>query len=281
MSRMHFMAVPLRASSHALVTIRRLSLGLIALTVPAAALAQSGPTPAGQTPASPVSAGQPPHAPVAEPWLAQPLASPAVQLPQAPSPAPRGTAVALEPIDLPPAIEQGVDMIYIDQELVPSAVQSASSPATMSTAAWSGGPIDLFMPVNPIYTDLRRGLVKYQQTWGSLPDLPIAAGPTLKTGSTGERVAALRARLGLAPANEFDAALAMKVKSFQSVHGLAADGIAATPSDPGGAAEICACGCRWRTAVAMGEGAQGRRNEGRGRKGRDCDPDDGGVHPLR
>jgi murein L,D-transpeptidase YcbB/YkuD len=134
--------------------------------------------------------------------------------------------VALEPIDLPPAIEQGVDMIYIDQELVPSAVQSASSPATMSTAAWSGGPIDLFMPVNPIYTDLRRGLVKYQQTWGSLPDLPIAAGPTLKTGSTGERVAALRARLGLAPANEFDAALAMKVKSFQSVHGLAADGIA-------------------------------------------------------
>ena len=30
---------------------------------------------------------------------------------------------ALEPIDLPPAIEQGVDMIYIDEELVPRAVQ--------------------------------------------------------------------------------------------------------------------------------------------------------------
>ena len=29
---------------------------------------------------------------------------------------------ALEPIDLPPAIEQGVDMIYIDEELVPKAV---------------------------------------------------------------------------------------------------------------------------------------------------------------
>ena len=32
-------------------------------------------------------------------------------------------APALEPIDLPPAIEQGVDMIYIDEELVPRAVQ--------------------------------------------------------------------------------------------------------------------------------------------------------------
>ena len=29
---------------------------------------------------------------------------------------------ALEPFDLPPAIEQGVDMIYIDQELIPNAL---------------------------------------------------------------------------------------------------------------------------------------------------------------
>ncbi len=33
---------------------------------------------------------------------------------------------ALEPIDLPPAIEQGVDMIYVDQDLVPRAVQNSS-----------------------------------------------------------------------------------------------------------------------------------------------------------
>ena len=36
-----------------------------------------------------------------------------------------GKAPALEPIDLPPAIEQGVDMIYIDEELVPRAVHDS------------------------------------------------------------------------------------------------------------------------------------------------------------
>ena len=36
---------------------------------------------------------------------------------------PRTAAPELEPIDLPPAIEQGVDMIYIDDELVPRAVK--------------------------------------------------------------------------------------------------------------------------------------------------------------
>ena len=38
------------------------------------------------------------------------------------SPIARADKPALEPIDLPPAIEQGVDMIYIDEELVPRAV---------------------------------------------------------------------------------------------------------------------------------------------------------------
>ena len=55
------------------------------------------------------------------------------------SPNPRGAqANALEPIDLPPAIEQGVDMIYIDQELVPHAVQDQGPFANMTSAAWSG-----------------------------------------------------------------------------------------------------------------------------------------------
>ena len=46
----------------------------------------------------------------------------------------------------------------------------------MTFAAWSGAPVDLFTSVNPIYTDLRRGLIKYQQRWGSLPQLPVPAG---------------------------------------------------------------------------------------------------------
>lgn len=148
-------------------------------------------------------------APQGQPWQ-----SPAAEPDKAP---------ALEPIDLPPAIEQGVDMIYIDEELVPKAVHDNG---TMTFAAWSGAPVDLFNSVNPIYTDLRRGLVKYQQRWGSLPQIPVPNGPTLKTGMTGDRVAALRIRLGLPDGLKYDAALAAQVKEFQSVHGVKADGIA-------------------------------------------------------
>jgi len=202
------------------VTKRHLLLALSALTLPAAAFAQvNWPVP------GPVPPPPPPRAPVAEPWMVRPQMPAPTQPWQSPNA--RGhQSNALEPIDLPPAIEQGVDMIYIDQELVPSAVQDQGPFGNMSSAAWSGAPVDLFMPVNPIYTELRRGLVKYQQTWGNLPNVPVPTGPALKAGSTGERVAALRARLGLASSDKYDAALAARVKEFQSVHGIKADGIA-------------------------------------------------------
>jgi murein L,D-transpeptidase YcbB/YkuD len=144
---------------------------------------------------------------------------------QSPAARPNRSA-AMEPIDLPPAIEQGVDMIYIDEELVPKAVHKDGPFAGVSFAAWSGAPVDLFESVNPIYTDLRRGLVKYQQTWGSLPNVQVPDGPTLKVGSTGERVSLLRQRLGLAAGDKYDAALAAKVKAFQGVHAIKPDGIA-------------------------------------------------------
>src|SRR3954469_8843478 len=117
-------------------------------------------------------------------------------------------------------------MIYIDEELAPRAVHDSGPLGDMSNAAWSGAPVDLFTSVNPIYTDLRRGLVKYQQRWGSLPQLPVPAGPALKTGGTGDRVAMLRTRLGLGAGNKYDAALAGQVKEFQGVHGIKPDGIA-------------------------------------------------------
>jgi len=43
---------------------------------------------------------------------------------------------------------------------------------------------------------------------------------------TGDRVAALRTRLGLPDGTKYDAALAAQVKEFQSVHAIKADGIA-------------------------------------------------------
>ena len=158
--------------------------------------------------------------------MVQPQQGPAPQQAWNSPYAPNSRAPALEPIDLPPAIEQGVDMIYIDQELVPAAVQDTGLLHDISFDAWSGAPVDLFLPVNPIYTQLRRGLIKYRQQWGDVPQVQIPAGPSLKSGSTGDRVALLRQRLGLGGGSEFDGALAARVKQFQAAHGLKDDGIA-------------------------------------------------------
>jgi len=205
--------------------MRHILLALSALTLPAAALAQwSGNWPVpGPVPPPPPSAQQGGQGAVAEPWLARPV--PQGQGWQSPA-AETNRSPALEPIDLPPAIEQGVDMIYIDEDLVPKAVHDNGASSDMSFAAWSGAPVDFFSSVNPIYTDLRRGLVRYQQRWASLPQTEVPTGPTLKLGMSGDRVAALRTRLGLPEGTKFDAALAAQVKEFQSVHGEKADGIA-------------------------------------------------------
>lgn len=207
------------------MNIRHSLLALSALTLPATAFAQYGvnwPVP-GAYPPPPPAAVQRPRAPIAEPWMTRP--APSGQPWQSPI-AESNKAPALEPIDLPPAIEQGVDMIYIDEELVPRAVQANGPMGEMSFAAWSGAPVDLFTSVNPIYTDLRRGLVKYQQRWGDLPQVPVPGGPALKTGMKGERVALLRTRLGLGGGDSYDAALTARVKEFQAVHGLKDDGVA-------------------------------------------------------
>ena len=133
----------------------------------------------------------------------------------------------VEPIDLPPSVEQGVDMIYIDPEIAPRIRDQDVAMHQISFEEWAGAPLDMFLPVNPIYTDLRRGLVRYQQRWGGLPEFAIPAGPALKPGSTGERVAMLRERLGLPQGTAFDAQLASAVKEYQAAHGLKADGIVA------------------------------------------------------
>ena len=163
------------------MTIRHALLALSALTLPAAAFAQmSGNWPVpGAVPPPPPPAGSARSAGSGGRAL-DGRPAPSGQGWQSPA-AEQGRAPALEPIDLPPAIEQGVDMIYIDEELVPKAVHDNAAPADMAFADWSGAPVDFFTSVNPIYTELRRGLIKYQQRWGSLPQLPIPAGPTLKT----------------------------------------------------------------------------------------------------
>ena len=132
----------------------------------------------------------------------------------------------IEPIDLPPSVEQGVDMIYIDPEIAPRLNDANVAMHQISFEEWAGAPLDLFLPVNPIYTDLRRGLVRYRQRWGDLPQFQMPAGPTMKLGSEGMNVAALRQRLGLPPGNTFDQQLTNVVKEYQQAHGLKADGVA-------------------------------------------------------
>ena len=203
------------------MNVRYSLVALSALALPAAAAAQySQPYPA--PPPFPVM-----PVPRAEPWMPPPP-GPAPQPwgQQQNSPAANRSGPALEPIDLPPAIEQGVDMIYIDEELVPKAIQTANLMHDISFEDWSGAPLDMFVSMNPIYTDLRRGLVRYQQRWGNLPEIAIPTGPTLKAGMKDGRVTALRARLGLPDGDSFDAPVAATVKEFQAAHGLKADGVA-------------------------------------------------------
>jgi L,D-transpeptidase YcbB len=132
----------------------------------------------------------------------------------------------VEPVALPPAVEQGVDMVYIDPEIGVDIRWRNTKLDDVSFARYAGAPLDLTQAINPLYTDLRRGLVGYQKQWGSLPQFVMPAGPALTIGSEGERVTLLRERLGLTAGSRFDKALAKRVAAYQEVHGLKSDAIA-------------------------------------------------------
>ena len=131
----------------------------------------------------------------------------------------------LEPVEIPPSIDQGVDLIYIDPEIKPEIDRRNELLQTMGFKDWTGAPIDLFVPVNDTYTKLRRGLMKYRARWGDLPDVPIPTGAAMKSGSKDERVPLLRKRLGLPDGGQFDSALDKAVREYQAAHNLKADGV--------------------------------------------------------
>jgi murein L,D-transpeptidase YcbB/YkuD len=137
-----------------------------------------------------------------------------------------------DPYSLPKGGEQGLDMAVVDEDAVPQEPEQAADELreAVPDEQWSGAPVDLMRPVNPLYTELRRALVRYQIDWGGLPRLLIPeGGPPLAKGASNERVNALRTRLGLGapdpllPAG-FDGALETRLKAFQAAHGLPADG---------------------------------------------------------
>jgi hypothetical protein len=134
----------------------------------------------------------------------------------------------LEPVVLPPAVEQGVDMVYIDREIAGNIRWRNTKLDDLTFARYAGAPLDLLQAINPLYTDLRRGLVEYQKHWSSLPQFRIDTGPKLALGADGDRVTLLRERLGLPPGSRFDEPLHKQVTAYQRVHGLKANGIVGT-----------------------------------------------------
>jgi murein L,D-transpeptidase YcbB/YkuD len=192
--------------------LTRLSTALVALAAASAAQPQNYPYPPPYQP--------PPYQPQmpAPQWNAP--------APAAPAPLARAQAQPIEPVDLPASIDQGIDLIYIDPDIEPEVKRRSGLMDTMNLEEWTGAPIDLFTSVNPAYTELRRGLMKYSQRWGDLPQVEIPTGAVLKPGSTDARVPLLRKRLGLADGTKYDAALGKAVADFQQAHGMKADGIA-------------------------------------------------------
>src|SRR5206468_10626167 len=116
----------------------------------------------------------------------------------------------VEPVALPPAVEQGVDMVYIDPEIAGNIRWRNTKLDNVSFARYAGAPLDLIEAINPLYTQLRQGLVSYQKQWGSLPQFEMPAGLPLAIASKGERVTLLRERLGLVRGSYFDEPLAKR-----------------------------------------------------------------------
>ncbi len=131
----------------------------------------------------------------------------------------------VEPIALPPAVEQGVDMVYVDREIGVDIRWRNTKLDNVSFARYAGAPLDLIQAINPRYTELRRGLVWYHKHYSSLPQFRLDPGPALSQGAAGPRVTLIRERLGLPAGSQFDQALHSSVLAYQKVHGLKADGL--------------------------------------------------------
>ena len=127
-----------------------------------------------------------------------------------------------EPIAVPSNIKQGIDFVYVDPDLS-NIAHRHQKPRNWLARLFKG---DNRSTPNPIFSDLANGLNVYRSTWGALPQVKIPAGPALKLGATGKRVALLRTRLGMGPGDGFDQALFQRVEEYQRVHGLGpVDGI--------------------------------------------------------
>ncbi|MEQ5788885.1 L,D-transpeptidase family protein [Erythrobacter sp. NFXS35] len=117
------------------------------------------------------------------------------------------------------------DMHYAEPELTPGAIPPADVLRHAARAESFADYLTGMEWMHPFYTGLRAQLLTAQQQH-QVPSITVPAGPLLRHGDSGERVALLRQRLGLAGDGHYDDELAQAVRSFQHVNGLAADGVA-------------------------------------------------------
>jgi murein L,D-transpeptidase YcbB/YkuD len=124
-----------------------------------------------------------------------------------------------EPIAVPRTIKQGIDFVYVDPQMS-TVARKKQKPQNWLARLFNPKATEKRNQPNPMFLDLARGLQQYQASWGRLPQVKVPAGPALKRGSKGARVAALRRRLGLPAAGAYDDRVAQLVSAYQQVHGL-------------------------------------------------------------
>ena len=117
-------------------------------------------------------------------------------------------------------------MIYIDPEIAPKLNENNVALHQISFEEWAGAPSTCSCRSTRFTPICAAAWCVTSSAGASFPSSRLPAGPSMKVGSEGMNVAALRERLGLPPGDKFDAALANVVKEYQQAHGLKADGIA-------------------------------------------------------
>lgn len=117
-----------------------------------------------------------------------------------------------------------IEMHYADEAVRPERLDDAEVLRRAGEAASFTDYVAAMGWMHPLYTGLRAQLAALGGSAGQ-PRVDIPAGPTLRQGDGGARVALLRRRLGLADGERFDDQLAQAVRAFQQVHGIGADGV--------------------------------------------------------